>query len=407
MNDNKKICLLVAALWSYRIFTLLVNMLVNLFLPNIIYDTIICYGIVFLFVSYAFIPVIKRLTVKDFFLFIIILFGFIFSLLFYPDNDYLIVNILPGFFLLVFPYYFLGETIEDFRLLDKYLSHVSGYVIWASVICYWISYINKQFFSSDNMSFSYFLLPSVLFMVYTSLVDGSFIKRLTAAAGVSVTFIAGTRGPILCVLFFFLLYLMMNLRKLCIIVVCVSFMIPGVLIYFNGFLANRLTELYHMFKDAGINLRILQQFLEGDLRNTSGRDVLYEIIINNIEKHPISGCGLMGDRIATMKFVGSIGGTYAHNLFLEMWCQFGIIFGSLLILAVIVTAFKAFFLEKDKYAGYFIAVLISAGLIKLMISGSYLFEPYLFLLMGVSSKSLYHSFSKKKNLKNTENTGAV
>lgn len=399
MNDNKKICRLVTVLWSYRIFTLLVNMLVNLFFPNIIYDTMICYGIVLLFVLYAFIPVIKRLAAKDFIFFMIVFFVFIFSLLLYPDNYYLIISILPGFFFLVFPYYFLGESIDDFKLLYKYLKCVSEYVIWASVLCYLIAYLNKQYFSSDNMSFSYFLLPSVMFMICITLEEGSIKNRLTAIAGVSVTVIAGTRGPILCILFFFLLYLIINLSDFRTVLAYISFSVAGFFIYFHCFSVSRMSALYSILRDAGINLRILQQFLENDLQNTSGRDILYEVIIKSIMKHPFGGSGLLGDRIASLQFFGNINGTYAHNLFLEMWCQFGIIFGSFLILVVIITAFKALFLEKDKYTRNFIAVLISIGLIKLLLSGSYLFEPYLFLLMGVSRKSLYISFTNMNHIK--------
>ena len=103
----------------------------------------------------------------------------------------------------------------------------------------------------------------------------------------------------------------------------------------------------------------------------------------------------MGDRLLTQGFIYSVGGSYAHNLLFELWSQFGIVFGSVLVVALFVIVFGRLIKEKDRHAKYFITILISLGIMKLFMSGSYLFEPYLFLLIGVCVRNRQSHSSKK------------
>jgi surface polysaccharide O-acyltransferase-like enzyme len=387
-NDDIRIAWLVAALWSYSIITLLINTIVNFVFPNTPLDTLLCYGIVMIFVLLAIKPIVKRLKIKDIMFLLIILFMFFLSILFYPDNFDNIIDIFPRFFLSVFPYYFLGRAIRDFEILNRYLSMVSKYVISAAVVYYLITLFSAGAIVSDNMSFSYFLLPSVLFMLFVTLEDSYFKNWIFSALGIIVTIMAGTRGPLVCILAFCILYFLLNYNNFKTLLKYIPLFALGVFVTLSNIFTEWLTAFNVTMLNYGINLRIIQKFLLNDLLNSSGRDILQEMIINGIKKQPLQGYGLMGDRNVAYGFADGMGGSYAHNILLELLCQYGVILGSILILLIFTVVLGALIAENNRQNKHMIAILISLGLIKLFMSGSYLLEPYFFLLLGISVNSL-------------------
>jgi hypothetical protein len=89
------------------------------------------------------------------------------------------------------------------------------------------------------------------------------------------------------------------------------------------------------------------------------------------------GYGIAGDR--------AIVGAYAHNILIELWVSFGVIVGTaLFIVPVFFTVLLL--IKKSRYntaEDSFILVLISSCYVKLFLSGTYLTESFLFLLIGV------------------------
>lgn len=86
--------------------------------------------------------------------------------------------------------------------------------------------------------------------------------------------------------------------------------------------------LSRLVENLGMSTRIFDLFLEGEIVNSTGRDRLAEKVITAILQEPIWGYGIMGDWVIT-------GNIYVHNIFLEMWCQFGLILGTIILAVVI------------------------------------------------------------------------
>lgn len=130
------------------------------------------------------------------------------------------------------------------------------------------------------------------------------------------------------------------------------------------------------FSEIGFSTRVFDFIVEDELANTSGRDAIAEKIFVAITQDPFGGYGFMGDR--------SIVGTYCHNIVLEILCSYGIVFGGIgiiTILSMVVLSIKRSWGNPVSWLMVMSACLV---FVKLMFSSSYVFEPYFYMLLGLS-----------------------
>ena len=147
-----------------------------------------------------------------------------------------------------------------------------------------------------------------------------------------------------------------------------------------AFLASSLYDsailwMYKMAQRFGLSIRVFDKLLQGVQMGSSGRDVLQEKLLASIREHLFLGTGLSSDRL--------IAGTYAHNIAIEFWVDFGVFIGSVLLIAVVFIMCRGFFLSKDNNEKGLVMTLICAGFMKLLFSGSYLSHALFFLMLGV------------------------
>lgn len=146
------------------------------------------------------------------------------------------------------------------------------------------------------------------------------------------------------------------------------------IIYINEILE----YLYNLLLNFGIRSRSIQLFLRDDIY-LSGREKIYDDVINGILDKPIQGIGLAGDRQI-------IGGGYAHNIFIEILANFGVILGSFIILILICLIISSLFTKENKRYNMII-IWISVGFVHLFVSGSYLIEFKFWILLGLVSQN--------------------
>lgn len=260
-------------------------------------------------------------------------------------------------------------------------------LFWASIIGVIVMYA-YQFYSlslgreleADNMDAAYKLLPSVMYLTYWAMEHKKLKFWIISGVAMLMMFLFGTRGPIIAMatfLFFGLFFGVFNhksqISKLLYLVIfgCViAFLCSGTaMVDAAKFLSDK-------FESMGFSTRVFDHFIEGEITKSNGRNLLYDNIIHAIEEKPILGYGLMGDR--------TIVGFYVHNLFLEVLCQFGVVIGSMILLAMIGLPIIALIktIKTDKFN--FVLMLICTVFVKLMVTGSYVTEANLFLLLGIS-----------------------
>ena len=148
----------------------------------------------------------------------------------------------------------------------------------------------------------------------------------------------------------------------------------------GAFLASPIYDavILWMYKNAqkfGLSIRIFDKLLSGTQLGSSGRDHLTEQLLVSIREHSLLGTGLCSDRM--------IIGIYAHNLLIELWVEFGLIIGTVLLLALVITLWRGYINSSSKVEKGMIITMLCASFFKMFLSGSYIDEGPLFLLVGL------------------------
>lgn len=250
--------------------------------------------------------------------------------------------------------------------------------------------------SNYNMNASYNILPSAMYLMYWARGKKDFKYWLFAIIGFLLICSYGTRGPVLAyILFCIVLFILVGKHSASL--KAFVFSLAMVLIAFSSLLTNLVTRMQKIFSNIGLSTRIFDFFIAGDISNDTGRREISETIINGIKERPLLGYGLMGDRTLNKD------GFYVHNIFLELWCQFGVIIGSAIIIAVICIVLKALFKSKKDDMFAFVLMLACMVFTKLMLSGSYITEPYFFFMIGVAINCIRNKNTKHRR-RNDENS---
>lgn len=304
------------------------------------------------------------------------------SYLTHPENSIILDKELFRCLITVFPFVIIG-CVLDYENCEKHFIYISVACILVSSI-YSLFYVQSSLYVGDvdtsdyNMNQAYMLLPHVLLCMYYLTKHFSISLLLVELLGVLMLLSYGTRGPIVCLLSFFtflVLFLNSNINiKIKILIVLligvfIAFLKP-IMLFLNYFVGDVL----------GMSTRIFEKFLEEELIESTGRDSIFNTLINEIKiNDSIGGHGIFG----SYNFTGG----YPHNLFLDFWFSFGVFGGSLLLLFVFILIYKA--LKRSSFTQKsFILILFCCSIIKLLVSGSFIFDSYFFLLIGYSVQIL-------------------
>ena len=232
---------------------------------------------------------------------------------------------------------------------------------------------------NDDMEAAYRMLPSIMYLIYYASVKKQVIYIAIAGVLSTVILIFGTRGPIVCMLVYVALltiyysFKSRNLKKLLILLIIFAIVLS--VFIFDSLFIEVTSVLSKAFEKIGFSTRIFTFIIEGDITASKGRESLAQRAIEAIIENPMWGYGITADR--------AMFGIYPHNMFLEILCQYGIVFGSLLIITMLVITVIALLKSRKNTRSFtFGLMLVSIVFVKLMISSTYTTEPLLFFMMG-------------------------
>lgn len=232
---------------------------------------------------------------------------------------------------------------------------------------------------NDDMEAAYRMLPSIMYLIYYAGNKKKVIYTVVAVLSSLVILIFGTRGPVVCIVVYvaaitiYSAFRTSNKKRLLILLVVFSVILS--VLSFDALFIDVSTTLSKQFERIGFSTRIFNFIIEGDVIASKGREALAKKTVEAILDNPLWGYGVTGDR--------ALFGIYPHNMFLEVLCQYGIIFGSILIVTTLAITIKALFkIRKDKKRFTFALMFVSMIFVKLMISSTYTTEPYLYFMMG-------------------------
>ena len=217
---------------------------------------------------------------------------------------------------------------------------------------YWIDYSNYgyEIHLSYNLSLGYSVLLFVLAFLYCALENKKVYDWIGAATGMALILLAGSRGPILDIIIFLILYFAVRLgksRKKVFTMVGVAAV--GVLFYFvYPYLLAGASIVLNRFN---ISSRFLEKLLNGTISDDAGRLIIWKAAVNMIKENPW-GYGAMGSRHVISKYV-YVG--HPHNIFLELLIDFGVIFGTVIIIWLLYWAIKLLATKgNDEWKGVFL-----------------------------------------------------
>ncbi|WP_139279625.1 O-antigen ligase family protein [Tangfeifania diversioriginum] len=251
--------------------------------------------------------------------------------------------------------------VSNIEIVEKALYKIS----WVTTILVLIFVVN--FFIGTFRIHSYSMgLSYALLLPMITLYSKKTVYSLLAAFFLFLTILAiGSRGAAV-IFFVYLIYdLFQSNKKLVVLIL----LILGVLILLLPIFAQWL-------QNVGISSRTLKLLLsERIITHMSGRDLIYEKMINVFFENPIKGIGLFGDRYY-------LNGAYTHNLILELFLNWGFI-GATLILGFFSLKFIITFKKSNKANRNILIKYFLAGVMPLMFSGSYLTNYDLGVFIGV------------------------
>ena len=231
-----------------------------------------------------------------------------------------------------------------------------------------------------NMAASYQLLFCVTFQLNEFNISHGIhkvIHILVFVVGTSLILIYGARGPLLCLIIYtvllFLIENRLNAKTLFLFILIVA----GILLIMFKFniILRLLIDLLDKYE---LHSRTLNQLLQSEILNDSGRSYYRNITKEYINAKPLFGYGASSD-------VSLIGG-YPHSFLLELMFDFGIPVGVLFYLTIVFIVISTLFQKRGSGRSLMI-IFISTGFVMLFLSGTYLQNQYIFMLLGLTFRS--------------------
>ena len=312
---------------------------------------------------------IKYSRIQDF-LFVVVCIG-VFLTTYYTHPEYatqLDENLY--FTYIVAPTFFVGIILSNIDC-ERYLYQLS-YIGVVAVFFYKMIYGGSSLDrDAEDMANAYALLPFTLMVCIDYINNPKIVKLGVLIFAVMFIFSMGTRGPLMCLGIFGILYLVLKLFKEGVNKLYVAIISAGIvtIVFFKDIMI-LLSSLMTSF---GFSNRIFIKLSEGNILQSDGRDLIQEILFAKVLENPWTGYGVCADRF----FIE----TYSHNLFLELVISFGLPITILITLAIVLYLVKAL---KGNSMGncIFILALFSCSFAHLLVSGSLIQSHLFFLFLG-------------------------
>ncbi len=320
-----------------------------------------------------------------FYMAVILVYGLTFVL--FPENTKWLQDNFINFTFCVLPFIFLGFILSKMQIPYHTLVICSRLIIVMMILVY--LFYSEIDITAHEMGRAYGVLPSLMLVTHSFLKRWNWPDFINVVIGGVFLLMCATRGPILCYLVFVLVLIFMEVekhRKLYMLL-----LIAVVVLGFSPIGITLLEAVMTRFSRAGFNVRIFEYLLAGNITDDNGRDYLTEKVFELISNRPLIGNGLYSDRLATSSLPWLAGeGSYVHNIIYELWCDFGYVIGSLLIVIFVYLAMKAYRnTSKNMNLRGILLILLFSYVFKLLMSSSFLNEPGFWICLGMCYECQY------------------
>jgi O-antigen ligase len=340
-------------------------------------------GLAYLFI---FPTVLRKNMIKAIMVYLIAIFIFVFHYAIFPENRMYMENNFFYFFFMSMPALLYSLNISDAGILKKTMQKTSYIVFVLGLFIAILVFTGRASLGTYSMALSYYmLLPVIMFI--DDLIDVYSTKMLSLTLiSLFIILSLGSRGPILCIIVFFVLKYIKTGTKRTLKREAGRLSLLSLAIIVFIFFEQIMLFVYESLLKVGINSRTIFLFLRGGSQLGS-REQIFESTLDVIARSPIIGFGLFGDRRLS-------GSSYVHNIFIEVVGNFGVILG-IILLAILILMILRSLITKDRLRYNITTIWLSLGFVHLMVSGSYLVDLKFWIFIGLLINQTF--LSKRTN----------
>lgn len=339
----------------------------------------------------------RLLKLRQIVFYFLVLLVYLMSYKLFPLNEIYLDENFATFFLSVVPLFFLGCMVDKVQVPYLTLLRFSRIVIVFFFIVLLFFSVTET--GDHDMGKAYNCLPSIMLVSYSALKGRKGIDVGFMILGALFLVICATRGPILLYVIFMLFQSTFFSRKLRYLYM--TFLVGIFLIFISPLGFAIIEGLAAVMEKLGFSARIFELLLSGDLADDNGRSWLTDSVQDMIQKHPLFGNGIFSDRRATESIAlvrGESRGIYVHNLLYEVWCAFGYLLGTVLLLLLLICIIKTFMRTETYHNFKIIALIFLLSYVgRLFMSGSFMIEPGFWFCVGLFYEGMGHI--RKKSFK--------
>ena len=323
----------------------------------------------------------KWIRIGDLLLLLLIAIALLYTRYAYPVNWSYISKYMDSWILPCIPYFFLGLCFHaDEECLDK-ISKFSCASIFAALLYAVYFQRSGRNFVSDNMSAAYAIMPNVMVAINYAFRKRKKIIGAIGLLGCIYIIALGTRGPVVIIASYILIEIWRYSKfdsKTIIALSCLLGIIIFVSVNSNIYFSI-LTFIGQTMTRFGLSNRITEYMRVSNLiSDTSGRDLIYETLIEKLKERPWTGYGIFGE----WQFVNYV----AHNIYLEVLFNYGIIIGTVILTAYIGLFVKDLAKNENRLAQEWLILWGCAVFIRGIFGGS-VFSVEVFFLLGFMLKT--------------------
>ena len=350
-------------------------------------ESVITYCVLIILLCLSFNKIKKSISIWDLIYLIIFIIALSLSLLSFNDDINLVWDILKEIIRSCILCYLVGISIENYIELRKVLKIVAYVILIISIIN--ILFLKTVFLVLNySQDFGYKVLIASIIFAFELISEGKIRYLVAEICTLILILMSGSRGPLLSlILSLAILFFLFNVRNTVYnYFLTISIVVFGIIIYLN--LQTLLIVLSSYFERFGVSQRVLNAFLSNSISVDSSRSSIARYVINYIKNDPITGSGLFNDRVLifnniTFSSTQTYYGSYAHNFFLEILMQFGLVLGSLIIFLFFRLLYISIFKNIEKSSEYITVFMFCFGFLPLLVSRSYLTTKWFYMLIGV------------------------
>lgn len=319
--------------------------------------------------------ILKRIKGVDIIVYIFAVIYLVLSMAFFPQNGEYIGKGLGNLIFSLFPYYFAGLLIDIHKFKNTFFLLSVLSIFSHFLFHFWYTpQKGPSTHLTEDIVGAYNILLHVIYLTWYAFSNKKILSIILAVFAALFLLSMGNRGSILCYIIFIFLNLSFNKnstyktwRKMFLVLLGTCF------ILFYDKLASYFSEI---FFNLGMSNRVFDLMLSNEFLLSAGRDDIRTTLLGAVGQGPFWGYGIFGDRYLLQ-------GGYAHNFYLELIVDFGYLPGLLILIALFVLCFRAFYKAQtsDELSLFFIFISVFMGL---FFSGSFLTDYSLYMLVGYS-----------------------